>query len=227
MSKALGRKDFINLVVTLIDEHRLAELQHLIQDKAQPLPETAVRMGYRRYLEQDMALRTRFFLIRKLREITGIEPEDIVSQGLIRSMIGVQPVPVFKLVFAGLDIRPGILKAVQREIQDWYRSLLENSQYLQLGQLQEITRLAPDPALVQDMYKNYLMSGKLISFTGMNKQLGIAPLESMVQQVYTHYRQVLAASSTPVADRENIQKWYDKLQSLTGFADASPRQNGG
>jgi hypothetical protein len=224
MPKPTQRKDFTSLVVKLIEERRLTELQQLIADSDQPLPETAIRMGYRLFTEGEMNFRTRFFMIRKLLEITRIPPEEHIITTLVRSMIGSQPLPVVKLVIDQLEIRPPMLKSLSRDIQEWFKSLLDNNQFQQVGQLRTILGISPDPALIQESYKNYLISGRFISFIGLSKQLEIFPLPATVQQVYSHFRQALAPGSPiPAQQRENVQKWYTRMEAVTGIADANPR----
>lgn len=223
MTKLKFRKEFTTVIVTLIEEHRLTELQQIIRENSQPLPETAVRMGYRIYIEQEMTFRTRFFLIKKLREITKVEPDESIIHHLLRGLIGIHPMAVFKLVCDQLEIGIPLLKPLSRELQNWYQDLLDNGQYPQVSQLQEITGIPPDATLVQETYKKYLISGRLISYAGLSKQLGILPQPTMVQQVYSHFRQALAPNSQiPDSDRDNVQKWYGKIEAMTGIADSSP-----
>lgn len=219
----MQRKDFTSMVIDMIQEHRLSELQQLMSENRQPLPETAVRMGYRLYAERDESFRTRYFLIRKLKEITGIDPEETVVKSLVKEMIGSQPPAVFKLVCQSLGISPTLLRALNRNIQEWYRKLLENAQYPQMSQLQAVTRLAPEESMIQEAYKRYLISGHLISFSGLRKQLGIDPQPDMVQQVYQHFRSALGTNSgTSAGDRENLRRWYAKVQEMTGIPDNAP-----
>ncbi len=223
MNNHKQHREFTNIVVTLIEEHRLTELTQIIRESDQPLPETAVRMGYRRFIDQEMSFRTRFFLIKKLKDITGVQPDETILHTLAQSMIGTQPLAVFGLVCKGLDIRSPALRPLFKEIQDWYKDLMDNNQFQQVSQLLEITGLSPDSGLIQDSYKKYLVSGRLISYAGLSKQLGIPPLANMVQQVYSHFRQALAPGSPiPAGDRENIKKWYNKIESLTGIPDNNP-----
>jgi len=223
MIKLKQRKEFTNMVFTLIEEHRLTELQQIIEANDQPLPETGVRMGYRLYIDQEMAFRTRFFLIKKLREITRIEPDETIITLLVRSMIQVQPLVLFKLVCDGLNIQSSVIKSLNREIQDWYKDMIDNNQFQQVTQLLTITNLSPDPVMIQDAYKNYLISGRLISYAGLSKQLEIPPTPETIRQVYSHFHQALAPNSPiPAADRENVMKWYKRIESMTGIADTTP-----
>lgn len=223
MPKPPQRKEFTALIIKLIEEHRLTELKQVIEGNDQALPETAIRMGYRIFIEREMSFRTRFFMIKKLFEITRIEPEENILVALIRSTIGTQPLPVVKLVVDELSIKPVMLKNLSRDIQEWYKTMLDNNQFPQVAQLKTILGIGPEPSLIQDTFKIYLISGRFISYTGLSKQLDITPLPTTVQQVYGHFHQALAPGSPiPPQARENVQKWYDRIETVTGIADPNP-----
>jgi len=220
MDKYQDQTSYAKSVRELVEQRRLTELDQLVKSSKQLIPETAIRLGYQKYLSLDLSFKARFFLLLKLKEITAINPGDELLLELSRSVIQEQPLPILVLLKDKFNISVPLFKRLNKDIQAMYRSFMTNNQFIQVSLLQELTEISPGEELVQTFYLYYLMNGKFISFKGLLKETNIAIKTENVQTIYMLFRKNMS-SKVPYNGHspENYQKWYKKLTQVTGIAD--------
>lgn len=198
----------------LISDKRFMELAHLLAHTKLRPPEYVVRMGFRMYMDKKRSYRVKLFFVMKLKEITGIGPEDDILEEIINTSFELNSPHILDSLCRRLEIDKAIFKNMNEQLQEAYLSHVKNGIFANVEKLMEVTEIEPSEEIIQKAYKFYLTEGKLISFTGLKNRTGIKPDRKMVLEIFKLYQEKANLYELENKGKKKSNIWKKRIERL-------------
>lgn len=204
----------------LIQARNFVELARSIEKTKIPPLDNIVRVGYKTYLREAPGNRVKLFYLMKLKEITGISPEDNILQEAFDIALGMDSPLVLEALMKRTDANKLIFSGLNASLQRVYNDYINQGRFKDIAKLMDLSGITPVEELVHKGYEEYLMDAKFISFTGLRKQTKIDPDKGMVHQVYYNYNSNYLKTKTRYVDE--ARTWLRRLHKLKKITRIDP-----
>jgi hypothetical protein len=206
-----------------VNQKRFSELAKLIERSKTKPADYIVRIGFKSYIEQPQGNRVKLFSIMKLKEITGIKPDNNVMKLVCEMAMEMDSPEVIEALIKRLDIEKAVFHDMGAFLQKTYNKYVNEGRFVDISRLMELTESIPSGDIIQKGYEYYLEEGKMISFAGLRKRTGVEPDESMVRSKYSEYYGHYLKSKN--VSREKAQLWIDRIKKLKRISRIDPPEN--
>lgn len=204
----------------LILKKNFVELARKIEKTNTQPSDNIVRIGYNTYLQEASGSKVKLFFLMKLKEITGVKPDDDVMKTACEIALGMDSPLVLEAFLKRTEAEVFIFREMGAALQRVYNVYINEGRFKDLAKLMEVTRTKPDEQLVKKGYQDYLEEAKFISFTGLKKQTGVEPDTDVVHQVYFQYQSNYLKTKTRY--REEARTWLRRLHKLKKITRIDP-----
>jgi hypothetical protein len=205
----------------LIPERRFAELALLMEASQTTPADYIVRMGFKAYIEEHYGNKVKLFYIMKLKEITGVSPENEILKAACEIALGMNNPEILESLINRLEIDKTFFRELVATLQKIFSTYVQEGRFVDISKLMEITEIKPLETTIHEGYRSYLQECKFISFSGLKKRTGIKPDEEMVQEMYRQYQgQYLLAKSKK--NEEAISDWENRIKKLERISKIKP-----
>lgn len=203
----------------LINNKRFAELARLRKTAAEPA-DYVVRMGYKNYMEEPQGKRVKLFYIMKLKELTGILPDNNVLKAACEVALNMDAPEALEALIMRVGIEQDLFTEMNSLLQRTFTRYVDEGKFVDISKLIEVTGTQPSEHIIQKGYEDYLQEGKFISFSGLKKRTGIQPDPDMVQEMYSQYNFNYRKCKT--AKKNETQEWVDRMKKLKRISKIDP-----
>jgi hypothetical protein len=220
ISNKISGRDLQDNFKEFIKEKRFLELARLIESSDIKPADYIVRVGYKTYMEETQGRKVKLFYIMKLREITGVVPDQAVVKEAIEIALKMDSPEILEAFMKRVGIEADSFRDLQAAIQKTYIDYVEEGKFVDISKLMELTDTKPEEEIIHSGYESYLDEGKFISFAGLKKRTGIKPDPVMIQMMYRKYHfNYLKFQRT---SKEQASEWMDRIKKLKRLSHIEP-----
>jgi len=204
-----------------VNQKRFAELAKLIENTKTKPAEYIARMGYKAYMEQEQGARVKLFSIMKLKEITGIKPDQNVMKLTCELALQMDSPEVIEALIKRIEIEKSVFQEMAAPLQKIYHKYVNEGRFVDISRLMELTDTQASEEVIQKGYRYYLAEGKFISLAGLRKRTGIQPDEEMIQEAYRDYYENYMKNKRISQDKAEM--WRDRIKKLKRISKVEPQ----
>ena len=223
MSKKKNIEEIQNQFKELIKQQRFMELAQLMTITGETPADYVVRMGFRMYMEKKRSHRVRLFYVMKLKEISGVAPDESILEDIIKTTFEMHSPHILDSLCKRLEINVSVFKTLNDELQDAYLYHVKDGAFTNVEKLMEVTKVSPSDESIQKAYHHYLMEGKLISFTGLKRRTQIQPDRKMILEVFKHYQENAAKHDVENKSKPESNPWRKRIERLRKAMGSIPQ----
>jgi len=220
MSKLTGA-DLQHHYKELINQRRFAELAQCIKTGDAEPADYIIRLGYKNYMEEPQNKRVKLFYIMKLKELTGVSPDNNVLKAACEVALNMDAPEALEALIKRVGIEQDLFAGMNSLLQRTYSRYVDEGKFVDISKLMEITGTQPSEHIIQKGFEDYLQEGKFISFSGLKKRTGIQPDPNMVQEMFNHYNFSYLKCKTSNKKEEALD-WADRMVKLKRISKLEP-----
>jgi len=204
-----------------VSQKRFAELAKLKKNSKINPADYIIRMGYKSYMEENQGNRVKLFSIMKLKEITGVKPDQAVMKLTCEIALEMDSPEVIETLIKRIEIEKSTFQEMDVHMQKLYNKYVQEGRFIDISRLMELTDTKVSEEILHKGYEYYLSEGKFISFAGLKKRTGVQPDENMIQDVfyeyYTNYMKFKRIS------QEKARIWLERIKKLKRITKLEPK----
>ena len=203
-----------------VGQKRFAELANLIKSSQTKPAEYIVRMGFKSFMEEDQGNRVKLFAIMKLKEITGVKPDQNIMRLTCEIALEMDSPEVIEALINRIQIDKSVFQDMGAVLQKIYDRYVQEGRFVDISRLMELTDTQASDDIIHKGYEHYLSEGKFISFAGLKKRTGVPPQETLIQDAFREYYANYLKFKR--ISQERAEVWLERIKKLKRLAKVEP-----